>query len=175
MYHCGNLADVHKHYILAELLAKLKEKNKPISYIETHSGAGIYNLESPESLKTAESNYGINYLESKIKDSMYGEIISKIKNIYGNEYYPGSPMIAQQILDITDSINLMELHPQEYLKLKNNMHQFKNIHIHKKDGYKEVLAISPTIIKRGIIIGNKSVGKPGYGSACTFTEFKFGE
>ena len=152
IYHFGNLADVHKHYILSELLFKLKEKNKPISYIETHSGSGIYNKQSVESLKTAEFSYGINLLESKIKDSNYIKIINNIRNIYGNKYYPGSPMIAQQILSITDSINLMELHPQEYLKLKDNMYKFKNTHIHKKDGYKGALAISPTIIKRGIIL-----------------------
>lgn len=45
----------------------------------------------------------------------------------------------------------MELHNGEYQKLKHNLYKFKNTHIHHRDGYQGVLAISPTPIKRGII------------------------
>ena len=54
-YHAGNPADLHKHLVLAELLALLTRKARGISYLETHAGRGLYNLCSPESLKTGEA------------------------------------------------------------------------------------------------------------------------
>ncbi|MGB2892258.1 MAG: 23S rRNA (adenine(2030)-N(6))-methyltransferase RlmJ, partial [Albidovulum sp.] len=52
IYHAGNLADVHKHAMLASLLAYLARKDKPLSYIETHAGRGLYRLDAPEAMKT---------------------------------------------------------------------------------------------------------------------------
>ena len=40
-YHAGNLADVHKHALLAWALDYLTQKDKPLSYIETHAGRGL--------------------------------------------------------------------------------------------------------------------------------------
>ncbi|MBT4831702.1 MAG: 23S rRNA (adenine(2030)-N(6))-methyltransferase RlmJ, partial [Marinovum sp.] len=38
LYHAGNMADVHKHSLLVWMLQYLTQKEKPISYIETHAG-----------------------------------------------------------------------------------------------------------------------------------------
>ena len=43
-FHAGNLADVHKHALLATALARLTDKPKPLSYLETHAGRGLYDL-----------------------------------------------------------------------------------------------------------------------------------
>ena len=59
IYHAGNLADVQKHAILAWILAYLKRKDKPISYIETHSGRAVYDLTAAEAIKTGEAALGI--------------------------------------------------------------------------------------------------------------------
>ena len=59
IYHAGNLADVHKHTVLAVLLTAMKAKDKPISYMETHAGRGLYNLSSEEAIKTGEAKLGI--------------------------------------------------------------------------------------------------------------------
>ena len=55
-YHAGNLADVHKHALLAVALARLADKPKPLSYLETHAGRGLYDLRAPEALRTGEAN-----------------------------------------------------------------------------------------------------------------------
>jgi len=59
IYHAGNLADVQKHAILAWILAYLQRKDKPISYIETHSGRAVYDLTAAEAIKTGEAALGI--------------------------------------------------------------------------------------------------------------------
>ena len=41
IYHAGNLADVQKHALLAYILDYLTQKDKPLSYIETHAGRGF--------------------------------------------------------------------------------------------------------------------------------------
>ena len=48
LYHAGNMADVHKHSLLAWMLQYLTQKEKPVSYIETHAGRALYALNSPE-------------------------------------------------------------------------------------------------------------------------------
>ena len=55
LYHAGNLADVHKHALLAVALDYLTRKDKPLSYLETHAGRGLYRLDAPEAVKTGEA------------------------------------------------------------------------------------------------------------------------
>ena len=59
IYHAGNLADVQKHALLAWVLDYLTRKDKPLSYIETHSGRGLYQLDADESMRTGEAAAGI--------------------------------------------------------------------------------------------------------------------
>ena len=47
-YHAGNLADVQKHALLCWTLEYLTRKDKPLTYIETHSGRGLYDLAGAE-------------------------------------------------------------------------------------------------------------------------------
>ena len=62
-YHAGNAADVHKHAMLAWALAYLTQKPKPLTYIETHAGRAIYDLDGPEARKTNEAAAGIKRAE----------------------------------------------------------------------------------------------------------------
>ncbi len=62
-FHAGNLADVHKHATLAWVLDYLTQKDKPLTYIETHAGRGLYDLGADEALKTGEAQAGIAVLE----------------------------------------------------------------------------------------------------------------
>ena len=59
IYHAGNLADVQKHALLAVALDYMCAKPKPLSYIETHSGRGLYDLKASEAQKTGEAEGGI--------------------------------------------------------------------------------------------------------------------
>ncbi|MBP6738048.1 MAG: 23S rRNA (adenine(2030)-N(6))-methyltransferase RlmJ, partial [Rhodobacteraceae bacterium] len=58
-YHAGNLADVQKHALLAFMLDYLTQKDKPLSYIETHAGRGLYDLADEAALKTGEAAAGV--------------------------------------------------------------------------------------------------------------------
>ena len=53
-FHAGNFADVLKHIVVIEILLHLGKKNKAFDYIDTHAGAGLFNLASTHSVKLQE-------------------------------------------------------------------------------------------------------------------------
>ena len=60
-FHAGNFADVMKHVLLLQLLNRLNAKDKPYRYIDTHGGAGKYDL-SGTAQKSGEFLTGIHRL-----------------------------------------------------------------------------------------------------------------
>lgn len=171
MYHAGCLADVHKHFCMSVILAQMVQKDKAISYMETHAGRGIYDLSSTEAKKTGEAKVGISKIlaKRKLKDNHpYYQVIKKIMAEKNSNYYPGSPYIAKSFLRPIDNLHLMELHPKEYEFLKRNI-KGKNISIHKRDGYLGVLSISPSKVRHGMVLIDPSYEvKSEYDQAADF-------
>ncbi len=168
IYHAGCLADVHKHAALSIILSKMVEKDKSIYYMETHAGRGLYDLNSDESQKTGEANAGITKLRNKLPPKHpYTKLLESLpKNIY-----PGSPLIAHKILRPIDRLFLSELHPQEFSALKNNMGNYSNVFVHDDNGYKKVLALSPPIVRRGLVLIDPSYEvKTEYADAAEFVK-----
>lgn len=133
------------------------QKDKPLTYIETHAARGLYDLGSAEALKTGESQSGIDQiLEKKIQkqneDNTYLDIIQNIKKTYSPKTYPGSPLIAAHILRKTDTIHLAELHPREIEHLRKNMKSFKNVFIKQEDGLKMANGLIPPTPRRGLML-----------------------
>ena len=94
-YHAGNAADVQKHALLAWMLDHLTQKAKPLSYIETHAGRGLYDLGSDLSVKTGEAAAGVAVLETRFApDHPYRRRLAEVRARYGAAAYPGSPLIA---------------------------------------------------------------------------------
>ncbi len=165
-YHAGNPADLHKHMVLAGLLALLTQKPGPITYMETHAGRGLYDLSSPEALKTGEAEFGIG--AAKGGDHPYFEIIDQIRDKHGPSAYPGSPLIAQRLLRKGDRLHLMELHPQEHAALKARL-TAANTAIHFRDGFEGVLAMSPPKPRKGLVLVDPSYEvKSDYGATAVF-------
>jgi len=152
-YHAGNAADVHKHLHLALLLKRLTEKPKPLTYMETHAGRGLYDLASAEARKTAEADAGITAMlaEGRVPAGPYRDVLESIRARHGESAYPGSPLIAARMLRGNDRLHLMELHPREHAALKRTL-KAPNIHIHKRDGFEGVLALSPPTPRRGLVL-----------------------
>ena len=152
IYHAGNLADVQKHALLAWMLEYLTQKDKPLSYIETHAGRGLYDLGSDEALKTGEAQAGIDLAEGWFPaDHPYIQRLTECRAMFGPRAYPGSPMIAALGLRETDTIHLAELHPQENAALKANLGDF-GANIQKRDGFEMALALTPPTPRRGLLL-----------------------
>lgn len=149
IYHAGCRADIHKHAALCALLEILVQKDKPLTYIETHAGRGLYDLTLPEAQKTGEIEQGIKRLlrEKWFTDNHpYMAALST----YPENVYPGSAALAAKILRQNDVLHLAELHPQEIQYLQASIKD-KRAHIYQKDGYENLLALSPPTPRRGLV------------------------
>lgn len=171
LYHAGNQADVHKHASLAVLLTKMAQKDKPMTYLESHAGRGVYDLSAPEAVKTGEAAAGIEAFLKSGKapaDHPYIALLNRIRGEISPTVYPGSPFIAEALLRPTDSIHLMELHPREYQALYGLM-RYPNTHLHHRDGFEGVLALCPPQPSRGLVFTDPSYeDKTDYAATARF-------
>ncbi len=150
-YHAGGPADLHKHMILAGLLARLTVKPRPVSYAETHAGRGLYDLSDPETARTGEAAAGIDRLAPD-PDRPYGRALAETRAAHGPKAYPGSPALTAALLRPGDRIALMELHPAEHAALRANFRNRPDIEIHRRDGYEGVLALAPMKPRKGLVL-----------------------
>lgn len=166
-YHAGGPADLHKHIVLAELLARLTLKPRAISYLETHAGRGVYDLASPEAGKTGEAAQGIARIASA-PDTPFGRAIAAARAASGPSIYPGSPAVARAITRPQDRLALMELHPAENAALRAAL-AGPGIAIHRRDGYEGALALAPMNPRRGLVLVDPSYEvKSEYAAAAEF-------
>ena len=63
-FHAGNHADVLKHLVLVDCLSRLVVKDTPLLYVDTHAGAGSYQLREGYAAMNEEWASGIERLKS---------------------------------------------------------------------------------------------------------------
>ena len=61
-FHAGNFADVVKHAVLCRMLHYLRDKPAAFRVIDTHAGAGLYDLAGAEAGRGGEWHDGIDRL-----------------------------------------------------------------------------------------------------------------
>lgn len=153
-YHAGNLADVHKHGLLAWVLAYLRRKDKPLSYLETHAGRGLYDLEDDAARRTGEAAAGIGRAEAAGwfgPDHPYAGVLAATRARFGAAAYPGSPLVAALGLRPGDRITLAELHPQEHAALERHLAPFGATCL-RRDGFEMARALVPPTPRRGLML-----------------------
>lgn len=152
IYHAGNLADVHKHGLLAWMLAYLTAKDKPLSYLETHAGRALYDLADTAAVKTGEAAQGIAKVQQWFApDHPYAGVLNAVRTAHGPAAYPGSPMIAAHLLRATDKIHLAELHPREQAALDLAMSPYP-AKCYGQDGFDMAYALIPPTPRRGLLL-----------------------
>ena len=152
IYHAGNLADVHKHSLLAWALSYMTRKDKPLSYMETHAGRGLYDLTDAAALKTGEAAQGIlRAADWFAADHPYSQVRAQITEKHGSDAYPGSPAVAAEALRPMDNVYLSELHPQEFAALRDNMASYGGV-FKQMDGWEMALSMCPPDPRRGLLL-----------------------
>ncbi len=155
-YHAGNLADVHKHAALAWVLSEMARKDKPLSYLETHAGRGLYDLGAPEARKTGEAQAGIARVEGWFApDDPYARVLNETRRLHGPRAYPGSPLVAALSVRPSDRLTLAELHPREGEALARNLEPF-GARIERRDGLALAVALAPPTPRRGLLLVDPS-------------------
>ncbi len=152
IYHAGNLADVHKHSLLAWMLDYLTAKDKPLSYIETHAGRALYDLDDAAALKTGEAAQGIDKAAQWFApDHPYARALADIRASHGPRAYPGSPLLAAHLLRDGDPMHLAELHPRENAALDLAMSPYP-ARCHLRDGFDMAFTLCPPMPRRGLML-----------------------
>lgn len=162
-FHAGNFADVHKHIVLTLLLKALQQKEAPLCYLDTHGGAGCYDLEAAAAKKNREHHDGILRIWSEkqsdtpppIRD--YLNVIKKINTDRGSaagelRYYPGSPLIVQELLRPQDRMVVNELHSSDFPPLSALFSHDSRVAVHHQDGYLSLKAALPPKERRGLVL-----------------------
>ena len=159
-FHAGNFADVFKHAMLARILVYLMRKDAPLRYIDTHAGAGRYDLASDAAKRSPEWRDGVARLlkarpPREISDLLqpYLDAIGPFDEAEGRPLsYPGSPALAQALLRPQDRIALCEAHPEEREALVGALGHDARLSIVGTDGYVALNAYVPPKERRGLVL-----------------------
>jgi 23S rRNA (adenine2030-N6)-methyltransferase len=149
-FHAGNFADVFKHALLCALLDALNRKPAPWFYLETHSGAGRYDLRE-EALRTGEFRDGIERIRTRSDIPAAMQAYMRIVRGLGENAYPGSPLVAQAFAREGDRLALCEKIPEVAESLKVAIGRDRRVAVHARDGY-EAYALLPPTEKRGLVL-----------------------
>jgi 23S rRNA (adenine2030-N6)-methyltransferase len=162
-YHAGNFADVFKHLVLCALLRALSRKDKPWSYLETHAGAGAYDLQGEGATRTGEWRDGIGKLHGLGgAPPLLETLLDVVRGVNGTgvlRHYPGSPLFAQALARETDRLVFCEKIPEVVADLRENLKGERRAIVHQRDGY-EAHALLPPAEKRGLVLIDPPFERP---------------
>lgn len=162
-YHAGNFADVLKHTALCELLRLLLSKDKKLFVLDTHAGAGGYDLAGRLAERTGEAGAGIARLAAAPRTGMPEAVARYLAQVaaYDRKFgpaggpprrYPGSPRLIRAALRPGDHFIACELHPQDALALKREFAGDRAVEVRQADGYKALKAMLPPLERRGLVL-----------------------
>ena len=156
-FHAGNHADVLKHVVLLQLLRHLLRKDKGLRLIDTHAGAGLYDLQSAQALKNGEFEHGIGRLwtcaDAPPPVADYLQQV-RLVNDGGASLvrYPGSPWLMHTLLRPQDQLRLFELHPAEHHALSALLGGQRGVQIQLADGFIGLKSQLPPPTRRALVL-----------------------
>jgi len=158
-FHAGNFADVFKHAILARILVYLTRKDAPLRYIDTHAGAGRYDLTSEAAKRSPEWRDGVGRIVKARPPAEVAALLRPYLDAIGPcdddgrpDSYPGSPALAQSLLRPQDRLALSEAHPEERAALIAALGRDRRLSIVATDGYVALNAYVPPKERRGLVL-----------------------
>lgn len=158
-FHAGNFADVLKHIVLARILLRLAQKETPFRVIDTHAGAGLYDLSGDEATRAGEWRDGVARLDVQRMSpaaeeiaAPYRALIEEVRSAHGAMIYPGSPEIARRLARPQDRILLSEAHFPTADALRSAMGRDRRVKILAQDGWTTLKAAIPPPERRGLVL-----------------------
>ncbi|WP_031235976.1 23S rRNA (adenine(2030)-N(6))-methyltransferase RlmJ [Asticcacaulis sp. AC402] len=139
-FHAGNFADLAKHAAVLTLLRLIREAEDPLLVVDTHAGAGFYDLSNPDFARSKEAEAGIKYLMSQeVPDSLQPlasyvrakNLKAGFRDVVG--IYPGSPVLVLDHIRQGDQYIGCELRDDDFNLLRERIEpRGKAL---KEDGY----------------------------------------
>ena len=158
-FHAGGFADVFKHAVLCRILHYLRAKPAAFRVIDTHAGAGLYDLAGPEASRGGEWHDGIERLMAAQLAAPVAALLAPYLEVIGalNERgrlktYPGSPALARAWLRPQDRLIACEIEPQAATALRQNLRGDTRIKTLEIDGWTALGAYVPPKERRGLVL-----------------------
>ena len=161
-FHAGNFADVVKHAVLSRILTYLREKPAAFRVIDTHAGAGLYDLAGPEAARTGEWREGIGRLiggggadmpaAARAMLAPYLDAIASFNPPGTLTTYPGSPALVQAMLRRQDRLIACELEPLAAAALSSRLRGDPRAKALAIDGWTALAAYVPPKERRGVVL-----------------------
>jgi 23S rRNA (adenine2030-N6)-methyltransferase len=150
---------VHKHAVLVRILAHLRSKPAAFRVIDTHAGAGRYDLSGAEPSRSGEWRNGIarlwNARGPEIADALLAPYLDVVKAFNpGGELriYPGSPLVAASLLRSQDRLVACELEPKSAALLASALQHVRGTKSVTIDGWTALGAYVPPKERRGLVL-----------------------
>ncbi len=158
-FHAGSFADVLKHVVLTRILVHLREKEQAFRIIDTHAGAGLYDLTADEASRTGEWREGIaRLIAAKLAPDLHALVapyLDAVAAVNGGSQlrrYPGSPMIALGLMRPQDRLIACELAPRAAAALARQLSRDRRTRAVTIDGWTALKAYVPPKERRGLVL-----------------------
>ena len=147
-FHAGNFADCMKHALLVWLVTASQRKPASLFVLDTHAGAGRYDLESGPAQRTQEWRQGIGRLldDTPLPLEAYVGVVRQLG------LYPGSPALVRALLRPGDRLACCELQSDDAAALKRLFRHDRQAAVHRRDGWEALGALLPPAERRGLIL-----------------------
>jgi len=158
-FHAGNFADVIKHVVLTRILVYLHEKPSAFRVIDTHAGAGLYDLASEDARRGGEWLTGIaRIMQARFSENAlpllrpYLDIVRAFNPQAELTTYPGSPLIARALLRPQDRLTACEVEPKARKHLIEALRRDPQARVVDLDGWLALPAFVPPNERRGLVL-----------------------
>lgn len=160
-FHAGNFADVHKHAVLARVLVYLQRKPGAFRVIDSHAGAGRYDLFAAEPSRSGEWRGGIArvwesaaQVEASVGELLapYIEVVAACNANRDLRIYPGSPLLVQKLLRPQDRLIACEIEPRAAASLATLLRGDRRAKAVTVDGWTAIAAYVPPKERRGLVL-----------------------
>jgi 23S rRNA (adenine2030-N6)-methyltransferase len=158
-FHAGGFADVHKHSVLARVLLHLRQKPAAFRVIDTHAGAGRYDLSGPEPSRSGEWHHGIERVWAARRHGPLHQLLAPYLDAVAAlnpngelRNYPGSPLVAKSLMRQQDRLIACELEPGSFASLVAALHGDRRAKALAIDGWVAAGAYVPPRERRGVVL-----------------------
>jgi 23S rRNA (adenine2030-N6)-methyltransferase len=158
-FHAGGFADVIKHIVLVRILTYLQDKPAAFRVVDTHAGAGVYDLAGDEARRGGEWLTGIaRVMQARFSETAlplvapYLDIVRAFNSPRELKAYPGSPLIARALLRPQDRLTACEIEPKARKRLIDALRRDTQARVVDLDGWVALPAFVPPNERRGLVV-----------------------
>ena len=123
-FHAGNFADLVKHAVLLDILAELMRDARPLTVMDTHGGAGRYDLSDVHQQRSREAEAGVQRLMQAEPGAAFQPLAEAVRRLNpdgGLRFYPGSPWLTVDAMRPGDRYVACELRPDDHGQLETTL------------------------------------------------------